>query len=466
MTKNKETIVLALSLLVTSAIAVGGYCFLNKSCLAPLSTSNSGSNNQQSQESVSDRISFGEKTLLTRQVPPIKKAAIEAIASGDNNAAISRLEAARQSYPSDPEILIFLNNGKIGTQKSYTIAVSLPISNDTDGSLEILRGVAQAQEGINRSGGMNGTKLKVAIANDDNDPEIAKQIAAELVARPDILGVVGPYASDVTLAAAKTYEAGNLVAISPISTSVKLSNYSPYIFRTVPSDYVAARALADYMLNSLKSQNAAVFFNSQSSYSQSLKNEFVTAVSLGGGQVSNEYDLSAPDFRAAKSVDDAIKQGARVIMLAANTGTLDRAMQVVQLNRKRLALLGGDDLYAPKTLELSGDLGTNMVVAVAWDIDTQPNSNFVLTSKQLWKGEVNWRTATSYDATQALIGAIAKNPTRTGVQQALSAPDFSIPGASAPVRFLKSGDRNAKVELVKVVANPKAESGFDFVPIK
>lgn len=204
--------------------------------------------------------------------------------------------------------------------------MSVPIGTNLNGSSEILRGVAQAQNEINSSGGIKGVPLKVAIANDDNNPQIAQQIASALVNNPDVLGVVGPYASDVTLAAGTVYNSGKLVAISPISTSVKLSGFSPYVFRTVPSDYAAARALANYQVTGLQRKNAAVFLNSQSDYSQSLKSEFVTAVSLAGGQVSSEFDLSNPGFSAAKSVEQATEQGAEVLMLAPDTGELDKAL--------------------------------------------------------------------------------------------------------------------------------------------
>jgi branched-chain amino acid transport system substrate-binding protein len=58
---------------------------------------------------------------------------------------------------------------------------------------EILRGVAQAQNEINQSGGIKSVPLKVVIANDDNDPRIAQQIANNLVKNQDILGVVGNF---------------------------------------------------------------------------------------------------------------------------------------------------------------------------------------------------------------------------------------------------------------------------------
>ncbi|HBY75884.1 MAG TPA: ABC transporter substrate-binding protein, partial [Cyanobacteria bacterium UBA11148] len=50
------------------------------------------------------------------------------------------------------------------------IAVSVPMESNLNKAQEILRGVAQAQNEVNRNGGINGMLLKVAIANDENDP--------------------------------------------------------------------------------------------------------------------------------------------------------------------------------------------------------------------------------------------------------------------------------------------------------
>ncbi|MCX7596642.1 MAG: ABC transporter substrate-binding protein, partial [Fischerella sp.] len=336
MSQKNETAVLALALLITLGL-VGGGAWLLKDKIWSQNSQDAGS------QRISDRISFGEKILTPGQASPAKKQGVSALTSGNYNKAVSNLQAALKLNKNDPEALIFLNNARIGSAKSYTIVATIPIGNDPNTSLEILRGVAQAQNEINSLGGIKGIPLKVGIANDDDNPEIAKQIASSLVKHQQVLGVIGPAASDTTLAAGTIYTSGRLVAISPVSTSVKISNFSPYIFRTVPSDFMAARALAKYMVENLQKTNAVVFFNSQSSYSQSLKSEFVSSVSLEGGRVLNEFDLSKADFSAAKSVAQAIKEGAEVLMLAANTDTLDKALQVVLVNQKRLNLLGGDD---------------------------------------------------------------------------------------------------------------------------
>jgi len=461
-TNKNETIVLLLAILISLGL-IGGVAFwIVNHFFTPQKSAEISLNNI----SPTERLSLGETRLMPGDISPVKKAGIAAFADKKYKEAVANLEAALRLKRNDPEALIFLNNAKIGDNKNYTIAVSAPIGTNPNGALEMLRGVAQAQNEINTAGGIKGIPLKVAIADDENKPEIAKQIAETLVKNPEILGVVGPYGSDVTLEAGTVYNSGQLVAISPVSTSVKISGFSPYVFRTVPSDYVAARALSDYMLNKLTRKNAAVVFNSQSNYSQSLKSEFVTAVSLGGGQVSREFDLSQSDFSAATTIEQAMKQGAEVLMLAPNKEQLDKALQVMQVNRKRLTMLGGDGLYTIKTLEVEGESGEGMVVAVPWHIESKTNSDFPRKSRQLWGADVNWRTALSYDATKALIAALERNPSRSGVQQTLVSGDFSTIGASGVVRFLPSGDRNGTVQLVKIVHRKRSSTAeYDFVPL-
>ncbi|MEH2289879.1 ABC transporter substrate-binding protein [Nostoc sp.] len=464
MSQKNETTILALALLLTVGIVGGGFWWFSNN---GVKIGNNIIPNQElgNNSSLQDRISFGEKSFTPGDISPVKKEGIQAIAAKTYDKAIANFTAALKLNRNDPETLIFLNNARIGSSKSYTIVASVPFGTDPNTSLEILRGIAQAQNQVNSSGGVKGVPLRVGIASDDDNPEIAKQIASGLVSNSEVLGVVGPNTSDSTLAAGTIYTSGQLVAISPTSTSVKISNFSHYVFRTVPSDFMAARTLANYMVRTLQKKNAVVFFNSQSNYSQSLKSEFVSSVSLEGGQVASEFDLSRADFSAAKSIEQATKQGAEVLMLAANTETLDKALQVVQINQKRLTLLGGDDVYTAKTLEIGREQAVGMVLAVPWHIDSDPKSDFPQKSRQLWGADVSWRSALSYDATVALIAALERNPTRDGVQLALLSSDFSATGASGTIRFLASGDRNAPVQLVKIVPGSRSRTGYDFEPV-
>lgn len=429
-----------------------------------------------------ERISFGEKTFISEEPSLTKKAGIEAIKAKKWKDAINKFKESLKENPNDPEARIFLNNAQIGSKESYSIAVSVPIRNNNDGSLEILRGVAQAQDEINYIGGINEIPLKVAIASDDNEPKVAQQVATALVNNPNVLGVVGHYASDVTIAAKDIYTSKKLVAITPISTSVDLTknsdsskncepskNSESYIFRTVPSDCVTAKALTDHIFQKMKkNNNVAIFYNSNSNYSKSLKSEFKKAISSRNKVVKEplEIDLNQQNFNPASSVRQAIKQGTEVLMLAADTSTLLKALEVVRFAKgENVNILAGDAFYTSNSFR---DPAVGMVVAAFWHIDSDPNSTFVENSKKLWGNvKVNWRTALAYDATQALIAAIEMNQTRSGIQQALLSAKLKVTGASGNIGFLPSGDRkDAKVQLVQIICDNDSGTSCKFEPVK
>jgi branched-chain amino acid transport system substrate-binding protein len=427
---------------------------------------------------LSPEISSGEKILIENEAGAnesfklLKQAGVQAISEGNYSQAITYLQGAIKENKNSPETLIYLNNAKIGDRSAKTIAVVAPIGSDLDGAFEILRGVAHAQDESNQTNSET-TLIKVVIVNDDNKEEIAKQVASSLVNAPEVLGVVGHWASQVSLSVKDIYKSGKLVAISPISTAVSLSSSSPYFFRTVPSDSIAAKALADYMVDRLNLKQAAIFFNSQSTYSQSLKTEFINALVQRGGQVSNAniFDLYDSGFSAKRSVEQAIQQGSEAIVLAPNTDSLYKALAVTQANDKRLPLLGGDDVYGDRTLQDGGATTEGMVVAIAWHVNgSLVSADFHDRSIELWgTGDVNWRTAMSYDAAKALIAAIQQQsqPTRTEIQQVLSSRDFSTKGASGAIEFESSGDRRKPpVQLVKIVKAQPPRTGYIFVPVK
>jgi branched-chain amino acid transport system substrate-binding protein len=469
MSKHNELPALFLSLLVTAGL-IGGGVWLFKDTLF---LGNGGKGGltlpglpSRSQPALSTRLSWGQQSLTPGISTADRQRGIEAMAANNYAAAIAAFEASLASRRNDPESLIYLNNARIGSGLAHTIAVSVPIANATNIALEILRGVAHAQNQINQAGGINGIPLKVTIASDDNDPEVAKAIAQALVNDAEILGVIGHYSSSTTLAAATVYETGQLVMLSPTSTAVALSDAGDYIFRTVPSDRLAANTLADYMLNQKQYQRVAVFYSAASTYSQSIKSEFTTAVLTDGGEVVAEFDLSQSSFNANQAVQLSQQQGAEVLMLAADVDSQNQSLQVIAANQRQLPLMGGDDLYSPQILQLGGDNTLEMVVSVPWHVLSHLDSPFTETSRMLWGGDVSWRTAMAYDATQSLIAALGQASTRQGIQQALSTAGFQVTGATSEVKFFPSGDRNQPAQLVKIAVGQRSGYGHDYVPVE
>lgn len=432
---------------------------LDKSCLNSSSVS-------------SPRMSLGEKLLTKNKYgnfPIASKVALyEAIIAFercDYATARSILQTSLDITENNPEALIYLNNTQAIAEPNYKIAVSVPLGSQPEIAWEILRGVAQAQQEINQQGGIRGKQLLIQIINDDNDPAVVREIAPQIVADSDILAVIGHNDSNASLAGSDIYQEQGLVMISPTSSSTKLSGIGDYIMRTAPSVSLLADALSDYAAESSLTR-IAVCSDSSSSASLSFTAEFTAYLRQNGGEVVDiGCDMTRNNFNPVPPVERALFKELDALLLAPSVGTIDKAVAVAQANQNRLPLLGNHSLYTSQTPEVGKSAVANLVLSVPWLPETAPATNFFNSSKQLWGGRVNWRTAMAYDATQAIIQGLQQSDERTPLKAVLTAPDFIVRGATGRFRFQR-GDRQSQVQLAYIGQSPTASDDYQFFPLK
>ncbi|NJK68396.1 MAG: ABC transporter substrate-binding protein [Microcoleus sp. CSU_2_2] len=413
---------------------------------------------------IANRISVGNQILLASQTTAAKQTGVQAFAKGDYQAAVQNFQASLQQTRNDPETLIYLNNAIASKGSSLKIAVSVPIGSNPNVAQELLRGVAQAQDQINTTGGINGAKLQVEVVNDDNDPGVVKEVAKALTKDASILAVIGHNASNASLEAAPIYQQEKLVMVTPTSFANNLSGFGSYIFRTVPNIKVMAAPLAEYVVKTGKT-NIAICYDSQAPDNVSFKDEFVAALTAAGGKlVPTVCDFSLPSFNPESEIADAVSKGAQALMLAPHIDRIDRAISLARTNRGKLPLYGSTTMYTFQTLKEGQKDVDGLILPVPWHPETNPSSTFPKNASQMWGGVVNWRTATSFDATQAVIAGLRQSNTREGLQQALKSTSFTTLGASEDVKFLPSGDRAGEPILVQV--KQRGNTGYNFVPLR
>ncbi len=417
--------------------------------------------------SMPERISNGARILVTASATSEKQEGVKAFASGDYKTAHAKFEASLQKYPNDPETLIYLNNARIGNKNAFKIGVSVPIGSNVNIAQEVLRGVAQAQNEVNRNSGIDGVLLQVEIANDDNDPTIVQQVATEFVKDPGILAVIGHNASNASIAAAPVYQQGSLVAISPTSAADNLSGIGSYIFRTGSKNQVLAETLARYIIKRGRQTKIAICVDSKSTDNASFKADLTKAMVDAGGKVTpTDCELFPSDLNPTALISQAIRDGADSLVLAPHVDRINQAVKVAQANHGQLALFGSLSLYTFQTLK-EGQADVNgMVLAVPWHPTAIPGNLFPSNAVRLWGGAVSWRSATAYDSTQVIITALKLgNTSRDKLQKALSSPGFSVNGATGTIEFLPEGDSKGAAVLVKVQPSSQSNTGYDFVPV-
>jgi branched-chain amino acid transport system substrate-binding protein len=466
MNSQKETKLLILSLLLTTAVLGFGFWLWSKVPGNNLTPLLSGNNPPSPSGSTSTRVSIGEKILVPADTNPDKVDGVEAFAKGDFVTATAKLKASLLKNRNDPESLIYLNNSQAQNSKSLKIAVSVPIGGNLDVAKEILRGVAQAQDEVNRGGGINGKLLQIAITSDDNDPSLAQQVATQFAKDPSILAVVGHNASNASIAAAPVYQQAGLVMISPTSFAQNLSGIGSYIFRTIPSISSLTEQLSSYIVKKTRKTNIAICADSKAIDNQSFKDELVKNILAAGGKVIDiKCDLFAPDFNPSAAISQIISSGADSLVLAPHVDRINKALELAAANNGKLTLFASPTLYTFQTLQVGKADVNGLVLPVPWHPQAIPGNPFVPNAVKLWGGNVNWRTATAYDATIAIAKGLKKGSSRDDLQQALHSSNFSVNGATGKIEFLPSGDRTGTAILVKVQPSSKSATGYDFVPL-
>jgi ABC-type branched-subunit amino acid transport system substrate-binding protein len=290
---------------------------------------------------------------------------------------------------------------------------------------EILRGVADAQHEFNSQGGYKGRLLEIIIANDENAKTLVKTVAKHLANQKDILGVLGHQASESAGAALESYEKSKLALVSGTSSSSKLNHEDfPNFFRTISSTKSAAEIYTQYITEYLSLKKIAIFYAEGSLYSGTLRDDIEKAfqgekkrICLGDvkNPDSKDCQLDIPRQLALLRKDN-YKAAFLISSVKTNSVALAIARYNLQLPKEsRLHLIGAMALSETATVEKGGEAVEGMTIVSP----CTPSSAYMTDSAKRWQQKkIQWRTATTYDAAQALIAAIKKsgdNPTREKV---------------------------------------------------
>ncbi|MBL1203383.1 MAG: ABC transporter substrate-binding protein [Nostoc sp. GBBB01] len=398
---------------------------------------------------IQSNISSGDRTLFFSIPNTYRDQGIEAFKQGNYPQAIELFQQAITANRSDPEVRIYYNNA-IARQRGnpFTLAVVVPAENGRDRALEILRGVAQSQDQFNANGGRDNRSLEILIANDGDDPTQAQQIAQRLANDKSVLGVIGHGSSNTTKAALNIYEQADIPVISPTSSANTLEGKN--FFRTTPSDAAFGKKLAQYAFDSRLNKVVIVYNSNNNTYSNSLREEFDKNFQ---GQIISIIDLNKKTLNIEQELKDSASQQAQAVMLLQNVERIATALDIAKVdldNKLGLKLLGGDSLYIQKTLQDGGNAVEGLVVAVPWFREAPQARDFSQTAKRLWEGDISWRTATSYDATQAFINSLSAQPSRETILQNLTQIDLKAKLTSGNELKFQKGERQSEAVLVKV----------------
>lgn len=188
------------------------------------------------------------------------------------------------------------------TKGDIFVYVTVPLSGfQANGGQTVVGGAKLAAEHINREGGVNGYRVIVESIDDESDSDVAvgvaEQIALEVAAGKNVLGVVGHLNSGQTIAAMDIYKDLPINIVTPTASNPSLtaSGYRNF-FRVNASDEVQAQVDADFVVNNLGARRVAVMHNDDT-YGIDLANLMAAELSKLGVEVlvNLQIQIGPPD---------------------------------------------------------------------------------------------------------------------------------------------------------------------------
>lgn len=304
-------------------------------------------------------------------------------------------------------------------------------------------GAKMAIKEANAKGGLLGKQITAVIADNKSEPSESANAMTKLATQDKVVAVTGVFSSSNAIAASSVAEASKAPFLAVGATNPKVTvdektgKVKDYTFRVCFIDPFQGTVGANFVLNTLKLQKAAILVDNSSDYSKGLSAFFKDAFTKGGGSILTEeaYLQKDQDF---KTVLTKVKASNPEVIYV--PGYYEEVGKIVKQARElgiTAPIVGGDGWDSPKLVEVASAASLNNTYFTNhYSVDdTSPTSKaFVDAYKKEYGQAPDAMAVLGYDAANVLIDAIKRaNSTEPGkIREALAATkDFpAVTGAT------------------------------------
>lgn len=151
---------------------------------------------------------------------------------------------------------------------------------------------------INSKGGVKGNKLKVIYKDSGANPEKAISFARQLIEEEKVFAIIGPSTSGETLKIKKICETGKTILLSCASAELIVNPVAKHVFKTAPSDSLAARRI--FMTMNEMSISKIAVLTGNTGFGKAGKAQLTKIAPEYGIEIveSQTYDKKATDLTA------------------------------------------------------------------------------------------------------------------------------------------------------------------------
>lgn len=343
-------------------------------------------------------------------------------------------------------LCLFLSTGLTGCGKSEVantggeeqivvkIGVAQPLTGPSSNDGVMSRdGAALALEHMAVNPELSKYKIELIEGDDKSDPKDATSIANNWSGDESMIAVIGNYNSTCTLAAGTVLSKAGIPQISTGSSSPTITGFSPYLFRTQPTDVLVGKNIVDWA-TSLGYKKAAIVYEN-SDFGKGLDDIYKNT---WGGEIVDEESYipgSTTDFTPI--LTKIKKSGAECVLM----GSLYNEAALMGKQAKQVGLdcvfFGDTSQQTNALLELGGKNVENWHVIGALSTESKDAniSKFVSDFNTKYGHLPNSFAAQAYDAMGLILEGLSQNgPDREKIKDYLyNVKDY--PGVTGKLTF-------------------------------
>ncbi|MCB1142946.1 MAG: ABC transporter substrate-binding protein [Leptospiraceae bacterium] len=315
----------------------------------------------------------------------------------------------------------------INSQKSAIhIAVVGPMSGDSEANGKAyVNGISLFLNSFNNSGGLNGRKVVIDVYDDQNNSELAKEKASEIITKGEAIAVIGHNSSACSRAGGPLYRDNGIPAITPASTNVEVTKGNDWYFRVIFNDNSQGRFLANYIKKILKKDRIKII-HEDDVYGGYLADVFQKTAREIGLYVSVVKSFKVKDVdkvEEMKKVAQSLKvyNDNELIFLAMGGANGALFLPILRDSGIKNPLVAPDSFASSGFLKAMSGLkrevdnpgyysdGLHVTTPLIFDNANQKAQNFRDLYLKTYASEPDWRAVYAYDSIMILLEAIKRN---------------------------------------------------------
>jgi len=327
------------------------------------------------------------------------------------------------------------------------IGVTGPFSgNYAAPGLDIVNAANVMADTLNKSGGINGSKIEIVQADDQCDAQVGVQAAENLVSQK-VIALVGGYCSGASIPESDVLRKHNSIPFLTVASSNPKFTEQGYnnVFRLILRDDYAGSIDGDYMAQVLKSKKVAIMHDN-STYAKALADFGKTALEKKGVTITyfdaitpGQKDYSSALTRVASTNPDTFY----FTGYYPEAGTLAKQYKDLGLDKKFQLMMGSGE-YDPAYITAGGPATDGSSVTFPVGPDTATGKEFE-TFKAAYKTATGKDLATysiyEHDAIMILKLAIESKKSTAPADIASALHTVSYDGITGNIKFDSKGDR-------------------------